>query len=394
MNLQRIALAAALSISALSVPALCVSAPAKSPDAQSRLEGLRERIERLRSSLAESEGDRDEAREELRASERAISDANRELRDLGRRRAASVASLRELALRKNELQSTVDSREQALSRLLAGFYMAGDPGYVRLLLSGQDPNQTSRELRYVAYLSRAYAGLVESLRAELARLRDVEAGELEASAQIAEIEKAQRAGREKLFKQRSERRRTLARVSDRLRAQSREVKSLERDEARLSRLVEEIARMVSAPGSALRNEGIPPPDAGNFADLKGRLRLPVRGVLSHRFGAARSGGGPSWKGLFIQSSAGQEVRAVAPGLVVFAEWMRGYGNLLILDHGNAYLTIYGNNETLLKQVGDRVGSAEPIAIVGASGGGQETGLYFEARHDGKAFDPLKWAKLR
>jgi len=133
--------------------------------------------------------------------------------------------------------------------------------------------------------------------------------------------------------------------------------------------------------------------AGSFAQLKGRLRLPLRGDITGRFGARRDGG-PSWKGVFIRAAQGAEVRAVAPGRVVFAEWLRGFGNLLIIDHGDQYLSIYGNNEALLRQPGDRVGSGEAIATTGNSGGNPETGLYFELRFQGRPFDPLTWARLR
>ena len=377
--------------------ALCfpVLLSAAGPAPRERLDALHERMERLRSALAESESDRSEAREELRASERAISAANRKLRELAEERAAATAKLRSLSAQRAELQAAIAAREHDLARLLAGLYMSGNPGYAKLVLSGQDPNQTARELHYIAYLSRAHAGLAESLRGELDRLRATEGELQDGSARITAIEQSERAGRSELLREQAERRKTLTRVSDRIRAQSREVKSLERDEARLSKLVDEIARAISTHPKGVRNEGLPQPGgAGEFAALKGRLRLPVRGVLVHRFGTTRPGGGPPWKGLFIQSQPGQEVRAVAAGQVVFADWMRGYGNLLILDHGAGYLTIYANNESLLKEIGDRVGAAESIAIVGASGGGQETGLYFEARHEGKAFDPLTWAKLR
>jgi septal ring factor EnvC (AmiA/AmiB activator) len=135
-------------------------------------------------------------------------------------------------------------------------------------------------------------------------------------------------------------------------------------------------------------------DAGAFAALKGKLRLPTRGELINRFGTPRSDSGLSWKGLFIRSVSGQEVRAVAAGRVVFAEWIRGFGNLMIIDHGQSYLTIYGNNEALLKQVGDAVGTGDAVATVGNSGGNPDSGLYFEIRYQGKAFDPLRWVSLK
>jgi septal ring factor EnvC (AmiA/AmiB activator) len=132
---------------------------------------------------------------------------------------------------------------------------------------------------------------------------------------------------------------------------------------------------------------------GSFARQKGSLRLPVRGSVAGRFGSPREGGG-TWRGLFIKAGSGSEVKAVANGSVVFAEWMRGFGNLLIVDHGDAYLTIYGNNDALLKQVGQRVKGGETLATVGNSGGNPETGLYFELRHQGQPIDPMKWASLK
>ena len=180
-----------------------------------------------------------------------------------------------------------------------------------------------------------------------------------------------------------------------LREQRRQVKYLERDESRLSRLVEELSRVLAT--TALpRNEKIPEAGGteGVFEAMKGKLRLPIRGELSNRFGAQRASGGPTWKGLFIRSAGGQEVRAVASGRVVFSDWLRGFGNLLIVDHGQGYLTIYGNNESVLKQVGETVRGGDIVATVGASGGNAESGLYFEIRYKGKPFDPMSWVSLK
>ncbi len=126
-----------------------------------------------------------------------------------------------------------------------------------------------------------------------------------------------------------------------------------------------------------------------FQALKGKLKLPARGELLSRFGSQREEG-LTWKGLFIRAESGHSVHAVADGQVVFADWLRGYGNLLILDHGNGYMSLYGNNESLLKQVGEMTQGGERIASVGSSGGALESGVYFEMRHEGKPFDPMKW----
>ncbi len=133
----------------------------------------------------------------------------------------------------------------------------------------------------------------------------------------------------------------------------------------------------------------PAPLDGAFASLKGKLRVPVSGKVLARFGAKR-GGGPSWKGMFIKAEEGSDIRAVAAGRVVFSSWMRGFGNLIIIDHGSEYLSIYGNNQSLLKRVGDAVKGGEAIASAGNTGGNEESGLYFELRYRGAAFDPAGW----
>ena len=131
---------------------------------------------------------------------------------------------------------------------------------------------------------------------------------------------------------------------------------------------------------------------GAFASLRGRMSAPIAGRIAARFGAKR-GDGPTWKGMFIKAAEGADVRAVAGGRVVFANWMRGFGNLIIVDHGSEYLSIYGNNQTLLKHAGDTVKAGDQIASAGNTGGNEESGLYFELRHLGKAFDPASWIKF-
>jgi len=120
----------------------------------------------------------------------------------------------------------------------------------------------------------------------------------------------------------------------------------------------------------------------------------VRGELRNRFGSPREDSGLSWKGLFIAAPTGQDVKAVAAGRVVFADWLRGFGNLLIIDHGGGYMSLYGNNESLYKQVGAATVGGETVAAVGNSGGNTNSGLYFEIRYQGKAFDPLEWVNLQ
>lgn len=360
------------------------------------LQALRARIERLRNQVADAEETRAEARDSLRESEQAISDANRALRDLYKQRGAAQQELQTTTASKAAVVAEVAVRSEQLGRLLAARYLHGDPSYAKLLLSGADPQKTARDLVYLRYVSRAEADLIRGLRARLANLAEIERRAGAKAAEIADIEAARAKSRGELLTQRLARRRVLERVSAQILAGRKQVRVFERDETRLSRLVEELSRVIAATPSGRRNEKLPEKGAIELAfdRLKGSLRLPVKGELANRYGAPRSGGGPLWKGLFIRSPTGQEVRAVAAGRVVFADWMRGFGNLLVIDHGQGYLSIYGNNESVLKNVGDEIHTADVVATVGASGGNTESGLYFEIRHEGKAFDPLKWVTLK
>jgi len=185
------------------------------------------------------------------------------------------------------------------------------------------------------------------------------------------------------------------------------MRTLLADEQRLARLVEEIGLVLAErPGAGYAREGpdlagalrapafAPGRAEGPFSALRGKLGFPVAGELADRHPAPRRTAAASARGVFLRAREGEPVRAVAAGRVVYADWMRGFGNLLIVDHGEAYLSIYGNNESLLKQPGEAVAAGESIAIVGASGGNEESGLYFELRHLGKAFDPRRWLKRK
>jgi septal ring factor EnvC (AmiA/AmiB activator) len=266
----------------------------------------------------------------------------------------------------------------------------GTPDVVRAALSGDDASDLGRRMIYVGYISRATASVIAAYRADLESLARL-AREADAKRErLRAVDQASRADRAKLVREREARRRVLARASGEMRKNRREIKVLQADEARLARLVEGLGRVLG------RVEAVPEKSsqAEAFSKQRGKLRLPVRGELTGRFGAPRGASGIEAKGVFIRAPQGQPVRAVARGQVVYADWMRGFGNLLILDHGENYLSIYANNESLLRQVGDAVGVGDTIATTGSSGGNEETGLYFELRHLGRAFDPLRWVQLK
>jgi len=383
---------------------LCVAGaiacePAGAAGEKEALEQLRGRIEQAQKALAAAESAHSEAADELRASETAISEANRTLRELAERQRQARAALRGLASDSRKVRDEIEAREAQVGALVRAHYFTGDQRLLKLLLSGDDPNRIARSLAYYEYVFQAQTHLIGELRDRVGQIAALERRSREGSAALAELERQAQAERAKLVATAAERRTVLAGISREIGGQRRQIQTLQRDEKRLSRLVDELAKALrSVPArrpSGPRNERVPGVgDGGPFSRAKGQLRLPVRGELAGRFGAPRQGSSLTWKGVLILAPEGEEVRAVAPGRVVFADWMRGFGNLLILDHGENYLTIYGNNEAVLKKVGETVHAGDVIATVGASGGAGASGLYFEIRHEGKPFDPLTWVSLK
>lgn len=385
---------------------MCAAAGALAAPADVKREELKDlqgRIQSLQQDIAKAEESRADAAEELREAEQAISEANRKLRELGSERAQVQATLASLDAQSQKLTSRISTQQTQLGRLFTRQYYAGETDALSHLLSGSDPNQLARDAHYLSLLSRAKAGLIRNLGEILDEKKRLAGLAREKSEELAEIEKSQQRERAGLVEQQKKRQAVLARLSDRIKAQRREVSKLKRDEKRLAKLIEGLGRIVAKPkrapqakGPALRNERTPDVSlAGDdFARLKGRLSLPARGELANRFGTPRQEGGTTWKGVFIRAANGTEVKAIAPGRIVFADWLRGFGNLAIVDHGDGYLSVYGNNESLYKAVGQPVKAGEAIASVGNSGGNPETGLYFELRHLGQPLDPLKWVILR
>lgn len=368
---------------------------ARANEKKKDLERLRERIEALRSELQQKQSSQRETRDALRSSEQAISEANRALAALDVERRVLQAEIVRIRGQREPNARALKAQQEALGRMLQARHAGVVPDALRIALTGDDPARIARTLHYYSYISRATARLLQSFRAGLARI-ELQAAELSHNeARLTQVEQAQKADRERILVERAQRQLVLDRLGTDIRAGHEQMKILRTDEAELARLVADIGRLLAERSRRKETEGMQPvAPARPFSALRGKLLTPVRGRFAGRYSAQKGATVGSSRGLFIRASAGQAVRVVARGQVVFADWMRGFGNLLIVDHGDAYLSIYGNNEALLKQVGDAVAAGEPIATIGASGGNVESGLYFELRHLGKAFDPLTWVNLK
>lgn len=386
---------------ALSVCATACAASVESKKVE--LQDLKGRIETLRRDMSVAEESKTYAADQLRETESAISNANRRLHELGAERTELKTQLADLDTQSRRLGRQTAAQQDQLARLLNRQFVGGDADALKLLLSGHDPNQSARDKYFLTQLSRAKADLIQQLRVVEAEKKRLADAVRERQTQMAGIERQQQESRTQLLERKQQRLTTLAAIAGRIKAQRREIDTLKRDEQRLTRLIKGLARIATtrkaAPrtgtgGKAAARSHEPVGVGGAFAALRGRLRLPVTGAIAGRFGSPRAEGGASWKGVFIRAAEGAEVKAVAAGTVVFSDWLRGFGNLLIIDHGDDFLSVYGNNESLLAAVGASVKSGESVATVGNSGGNPDSGLYFELRYRGQPFDPLKWAGNR
>jgi septal ring factor EnvC (AmiA/AmiB activator) len=378
------------------VPAWAGGAPKAASEQD--LRELRQRIERLQKDLASAEESRGEAADQLKQSGQAMSEAHRALFELAQRRKALEAQLAEIARKDREIRAGVAEQETLAGKLLRLQYQQGAPDRLRLMLEGRDPATVARHIQYYGYVQRGRADLISELRRKGEQLAALENDARSRRDELAQNESEQAAETRRLEKERAERAAVVAKLAGEIARNRKEIGRLKRDEARLSKLVEEIARALAAkpvekPGGRGRAVDRLPDasvSAKPFASLRGKLRLPVRGELMNRYGASREESGSTWKGLFIKAITGETVHAVADGRVVYADWLRGFGNLLILDHGAGFMSLYAYNEGLVRKVGEMVRGGDPVAQVGASGGQQDSGLYFELRRDGTPFDPMKW----
>jgi len=361
---------------------------------QEELENLRTRIAAMQREIDKTSESKSEAADALRESEQGISDSNRKLAELAEQLRTADKKLNVLQAQQQQLSNNLDTQQTQLGKLLYQQYLGGKQEYLKLLLNNQNPNQVNRDLQYYQYIARNRATWLTTLRGNLAALNAASMATREQRTELKSLRAEQAAQKTTLEKKQRARQQMLVKISQQLRLQRREINRLQRDENRLAQLVEKLTKMLAQPKSKslFRNNNLPDNrfDGSPFDQLKGKLTLPVKGEVTNRFGTQRPDSTVQWKGLFLRTSAGQAVKAVAAGRVVFADWLRGFGNLLIVDHGNGYMSLYGNNETLYKQVGDVLRGGDTVAAVGNSGGNEDSGLYFELRHESKPLDPMKW----
>ncbi len=374
-------------------------------DKKVELNQLRERIGDLQRDLAKSEESRSEVADALRTSEKAISEVNRGLLSLSLEQGQISQSVADVKRKIDVARIDVARQQGLLDQMIRYQYMHGNADALRLMLNGQEVTDVERQIHYFGYVSKARATMIAGLKQSLATLAALEASAQTKQQELAANADAQKKARTALQGERMARQKIFIKIKADISSNRREIGRLKRDENRLTKLIDQLAKAlakdredrkerradrIQKKGQSVESEADDSFVGRAFQTLKGKLKLPTRGELKGLFGSQREDGGVTWKGLFIRADAGQTVKAVADGRVVYADWLRGFGNLLIIDHGGGYMSLYGNNESLLKQVGEKTQSGETVASVGSSGGALESGVYFELRHEGRPFDPLKW----
>ncbi len=349
------------------------------------LEQVREKISDLKKSMDKSASARDRLTTELQEAEVEISEKRIRLKELERERDFSARRKAELDAKLVEREAELDEESEELANQVRAAYMSGSQERIKLLLNQRDPATIGRLMAYYGYLNDYRSENIDMVTAairELATLRSAVAAE---EARIGELAKARYDELSKLGRAQEKRQRLLVRLKDKISGEGREVERLAAQEKDLSRLIVELTSILS---------DYPISSEAPFTTHKGRLTWPVAGTLVHDFGQPRAAGQLKWNGVVLLAPRGREVRSVYHGRVEFADWLAGLGLLVIVNHGEGYMTLYGHNETILKNAGDWVAPGDVIATIGDSGGQAQPGLYFEIRKGAQPINPRQWITRR
>lgn len=393
----------------------------KKEQSKQNLNDVQQRLEALKKELDNSQEAHKDAADALKESELAISAANKKLFEINQKQQKNKKTLTQLKSDSISTNQALAQQQKLLSSQLYKQYIHGQQSYIQMILQSENPNEIARDVEYFSYIAKARASLINKMQGNLNKIRKLNDATASALKEVADLKQKQVDEKRALENQKQEKSKVVSSLSQQIAAQRTEIKKLTRDEKRLSELVKRLARIIPPtpkkarpkrePATTMATAETPTNNkptkevlanttepsqefsGASFAALKGKLRLPVRGDVTNRFGSSREDSGISWKGLFIRANEGAEVKSVATGRVVFADWLRGFGNLIILDHGNGYMSLYGNNQAVLKQVGDNVRAGDVIASVGNSGGNQTNGVYYELRSQSRPFDPLSWSRV-
>jgi septal ring factor EnvC (AmiA/AmiB activator) len=350
-------------------------------EAESRLSEVSLAIGELRRKLDSSRADHKEEQARMRELDLAIQATNLNFRALEKQRLHHMEELAALEHQREVYLSNLDDRMGQLAEQVRSSYKMGSQSRIKLVLNQDDPARLGRMLAYYDFLNQAQVQKISSLKEALTTLDEMQQSIDQELSRVESVQNEQGVVLEELNQQRSAREVLLAQLSSRIDSAESRLQELERNRKDLEALLDRLSNVLAdIPADLGSRTGV--------AGQRGKLPMPLKGPVKHAFGQKRAGG-LRWQGWLIESPTGAEASAVAYGRVAFADWLRGYGLMMIIDHGQGFLSLYGHNESLLREVGAWVEPGEIISIVG-SNPGSDQGLYFELRKNGKAVDPAAW----
>ncbi|WP_160152113.1 murein hydrolase activator EnvC [Microbulbifer sp. ALW1] len=358
-------------------------AQAADEEQQARLAEIKQRIESLQQELNQVKGERDQLLKDLESNEKDISELIQRIDKIKADMQSRGEKLQELKREEKQLEESRRSMQRRVEQEVAAAYRLGRQEQIKLLLNQQDPQHIARQLRYHDYFLQQRSRVIDDYVSTLDQLSTVSSGIQREQDTLASERDQLEQKRRALTSAQQNRQRTLDRLAKQLASKSGELDQLHSDRSRLQRLVDEVGRAIATL--------INPSDQTPFAKQRGRMQWPAQGRRANAFGQRRANG-ITWTGVTIRANEGQPVEAIHRGRVVFADYLRGQGMLIILEHGDGYMSLYGHNQSLTRAIGEWVERGDTIAKVGNTGGLSQSGLYFEIRRNGKPQDPTAWCR--
>lgn len=364
-----------------------VADTAEREERERELEELRERIDAVRERLAADREERDEISVEIERIEREIAELAGRVDDLDQRIDEHRARIAELGQRQEAAREQLEGHRETLEGQLRAAYRLGREPALRLLLRQDEPDAVSRAMGYYGYINNARLAAIGEVADLVAELGEIRTRTESARADLARDRESLDREQERLAAARVEREEILAALERDIAERGQRLETLQEDREQLESLLNDL-------GEVMADIPDDPREAGPFAERSGELDWPVDGDVRTDFGSPRAGGRMQWRGLVIAAEHGTRVHAIYHGRVVFADWLSGFGQLVIVDHRDGFMSLYGFNERLLRAEGEWVMPGDPIAIVGNSGAQDEPGVYFEIRRDGEPRNPRTWLASR
>jgi septal ring factor EnvC (AmiA/AmiB activator) len=365
-------------------PAVADDAGAADPEeVEQNLAEVRKRIRKLEKQTRRAVESRGSAQKALRKAEISESKVHGQLQQVDKELGGARERLAALEQKAGDAERELDGHRAELQYQLRQAYVAGREDFMRTILSQGDPVQLGRQLVYYRYIARQRSTLLESVRRQLQTLSETAAAVALEQARLEGIQTKREKQLGELSGARKQRHLALAKIDKNIESQSGQIDNLRLEAKDLESLVNELTRLRST---------MPLTDSTPFRQSKGQLDWPADGRLARKFGQPRADGRLRWEGVLLAANAGADVRAVHHGRVVYSDWLPGLGLLVVIEHGDGYLSLYGHNQDVMTEVGDWVGPGAIIAHVGDSGGQSSPGLYFEIRKDGTPVDPGSWVQ--